>query len=100
MKFYLANLVTMKFYFPVLLLVGREERHTAEAGEEGRKPRGIIGSALSEHGRGPAEGEAALASRRDGRITAMRTIPLRTGHQGGGCAHKVSCCTLSDENSA
>lgn len=43
MKFYLAKLVMMKFSFLALLLVEREERHIAEAGQERRKTSGIIG---------------------------------------------------------
>lgn len=39
----------MKFYFLLLLLGEREERHRVEKGEERRKKRGITGCALSKH---------------------------------------------------
>lgn len=98
MKFYLANLVIMKFYFLVLLLREREERCTEEKGAKRRREIGIIGFALSANTDcGPEVWEAA---RPQGEADGLQTCAHNCSIQGRKYWDRVFCCPLSTSTNA
>lgn len=78
MKFYLANLVIMKFYFLFSLLREMEERHSRKRREENWRNRIC---SFSKQRLRTRWGAAILASRRDRRIPDVYVQPLHTGRE-------------------